>query len=602
MNNSAATGGFGPPSRRDRRLLLQRLRAREIVAVDFEYGIDANGLPDVRCVVAHEIRSGRVIRLSREELLTCTEPPFAHGYGVVMVAYYASAEVGCFLTLGWPLPTRVLDLFAEFRNLTNGSTLLHGAGLLGALAFFGLPVIGGEEKDEMRALALRGGPYSDAERAALLDYCETDVVALVRLLPYLVSASEVEVHRAFLRGRYTMAVARMERAGIPVELPVLDRLRTHWEPIQRELVAVVDRHYGVFDGIIFREKLFREYVEARHISWPRHSTGRLMLDADTFKSMVAVYPDLRLLHELRETLAQMRLTALAVWGDGRNRVMLSMFRARTGRNQPSNSKFIFGTAVWLRCLIRPRPGYALAYVDWSQQEFGIAAALSGDPAMAEAYTSGDPYLAFAKQAGAVPPDATRGSHKKEREQFKACVLAVQYGMGAESLAHRIGQPVSRARELLRLHRETYPVFWAWSDRVVNHGQLSGSLHTAYGWNILVGGDANERSLRNFPMQGNGAEMLRLACCFVTERGTTVCAPVHDALLIEAPEAELEEAIATTQEAMAEASGFVLDGFRLRSDVKVIRSPDRYEDERGTEMWNLVMAVLAVLEKVAGGSE
>lgn len=599
MTNTAATGGFGPPSRRVRRLLLQRLRAREIVVVDFEYGIDATGLPEVRCMVAHEIRSGRVFRLSREELLTCTAPPFTHGDGVVMVAYYASAEMGCFLALGWPLPTRVLDLFAEFRNLTNGVRLPHGAGLLGALTYFALPMIGAEEKDEMRELALRGGPYSDAERVALLDYCETDVVALVRLLPYLVSASEVEVRRAFLRGRYTMAVARMERAGIPIESSVLDRLRNHWELIQRELVAAVDRHYRVYDGTSFRENLFREYVEARHIAWPRHPTGRLVLDADTFKAMVAVYPDLRLLHELRETLAQMRLNALTVWGDGRNRVMLSMFRARTGRNQPSNTKFIFGTAVWLRFLIRPRPGDALAYVDWSQQEFGIAAALSGDPAMAEAYTSGDPYLAFAKQAGAVPADATKSSHKKEREQFKACVLAVQYGMGAEALAHRIGQPVARARELLRLHRETYPVFWAWSDRVVNHGQLAGFLYTAYGWNLRVGADANERSLRNFPMQGNGAEMLRLACCFVTERGITVCAPVHDALLIEAPEAEIEEAIAATQEAMAEASAFVLNGFRLRSDVKVVRYPDRYEDERGTEMWNHVMAVM---EKVAGGSE
>ncbi len=126
-----------------------------------------------------------------------------------------------------------------------------------------------------------------------------------------------------------------------------------------------------------------------------------------------------------------------------------------GRNQPSNSKFIFGPSVWLRGLIRPRPGWGLAYVDWSQQEFGIAAALSGDPAMMEAYRSGDPYLAFAIQAGAVPRTATKKTHEAEREQFKACVLAVQYGMGEASLAARINQPVARARQLLALHRHTY---------------------------------------------------------------------------------------------------------------------------------------------------
>src|SRR3954467_1356146 len=143
----------------------------------------------------------------------------------------------------------------------------------------------------------------------------------------------------------------------------------------------------------------------------------------------------------------MRLSDLAVGRDGRNRTLLSAFRARTSRNQPSNTKFIFGPSVWLQGLIQPPPGYGIAYIDWAQQEFGIAAALSGDPKMLAAYQSGDPYLAFAKQAGAAPADATKASHKAVRDQFKACVLAVQYGMGEEALASRIGQPAIRAREL-----------------------------------------------------------------------------------------------------------------------------------------------------------
>src|SRR5262249_36110978 len=71
----------------------------------------------------------------------------------------------------------------------------------------------------------------------------------------------------------------------------------------------------------------------------------------------------------------------------------------------------------------------------------------GDPAMMDAYQSGDPYLAFAKQAGAVPAHATKHTHHAMREQFKACVLAVQYGMGPDALATRIGQPTIMGREL-----------------------------------------------------------------------------------------------------------------------------------------------------------
>jgi DNA polymerase I-like protein with 3'-5' exonuclease and polymerase domains len=249
-----------------------------------------------------------------------------------------------------------------------------------------------------------------------------------------------------------------------------------------------------------------------------------------------------MLRELRVYLSQMRALKLAVGSDGRNRCLLSMFQSTTGRCQPSTTKYIFGPSTWLRGLIKPAAGFGVAYLDWSQQEFGIAAALSGDPKMQSAYTSGDPYLTFAKQAGAVPMDATKRTHAADRELFKQCVLAVQYGMGAEALAVRINQPVAYARELLRLHRNTYNVFWEWSDRVVNHALLKDDLWTVFGWRINVRANPNLRSLQNFPMQANGAEMLRLACILLQRAGIRVVAPVHDAVLIEAPLDVLEATV------------------------------------------------------------
>src|SRR5262249_25563922 len=163
---------------------------------------------------------------------------------------------------------------------------------------------------------------------------------------------------------------------------------------------------------------------------------------------------------------------LIVGTDGRNRCLLSAFGSRTGRNQPSNSRFIFGPATWLRSLIRPAPGRAVAYVDWSAQEYGIAAALSGDHAMQRDYRSDDPYLAFATRAGAVPADATKRSHGKERDLFKVCCgLGAMYGAGEHSLAARLGISAAHARELLRLHRQTYPTFWYWSDAVQDFAML-----------------------------------------------------------------------------------------------------------------------------------
>ena len=466
------------------------------------------------------------------------------------------------------------------------------------MVYHGLDAMDATEKCAMRDLALRGGAWSESEREALIDYCETDVVALAGLLPKMLPAildRKFGLGHALLRGRYMAAIARMEHAGVPIDMATLSRVQRGWTAMQDELIATVDRDYGVYDGRTFKSARFEAWLAQNEIPWPRLTSGALDLSKEAFRERERSHPEVGALRELRASLSDMRLSDLAVGRDGRNRTLLSPFSARTGRNQPSNTRFIFGPAVWMRGLIQPPPGHGIAYIDWSQQEFGIAAALSGDPLMKAAYESGDPYMAFAIQAGAAPKGATKTSYKHVREQFKACVLAVQYGMEAESLAFRIGQPTICARDLLRLHRETYRTFWKWSDAVVDTAMLKNRITTVFGWPIHIGAEVNPRSLRNFPMQANGAEMLRLACCLATERGLQVCAPVHDAVLIVAPADRLDADVAGMRDAMAEASRVVLDGFELGTDVTKFRHPDRYADQRGVAFWEQVMGLLESLE-------
>lgn len=573
---------------------IQHLPFREVWAVDFEFGANPGELPEPRCMVARELRSGRLVRVFGDDLRTGT-PPISLGRDALYVAYFASAEMGCHLALGWPVPENVLDLFVEFRNATNGFPGV-GRSLIAALTHYGLPHIGGVEKEEMRQLAIRGGPYTGDEARALLDYCQSDVDALGDLLPVLLPKLDLE--RALVRGLYMKAVARMEQVGVPVDAEQLTALRENWADIKLKLVERIDTNYGVYEGTTFKLAKFEQWLAKSRIPWPRTEAGNLELADDTFKQMAKAHPALAPLRELRHALSELRLEALAVGRDGRNRTLLSPFHSRTGRNQPSNTKFIFGPSVWLRGLIRPTPGNALAYVDWSQQEFGIAAALAGDQAMMDAYSSGDPYLEFAKQARAVPPDATKKSNGAERDKFKQCALAVQYGMGEKSLALRMGQPEAEGRRLLALHRATYPRYWLWSQGAIDHAFLRGRLWTTFGWQIHATADSKPTSVGNFPMQANGAEMLRLACCFATERGIRVCAPVHDAVLIEAPESSIDEAVHEMQAAMEKASAIVLGGFRLRSDAKVIKAPDRYMDERGTTMWMQVQRLLDEVRQAA----
>jgi DNA polymerase I-like protein with 3'-5' exonuclease and polymerase domains len=167
-----------------------------------------------------------------------------------------------------------------------------------------------------------------------------------------------------------------------------------------------------------------------------------------------------------------------------------------------------------------------------------------------------------------------------------------YGMGEYTLAARIGKPEVVARRLMRAHHERYDKFWRMVDSAVACAMQGQPLNTVFGWAVRPGPFSKERSMMNFPMQANGAEMLRLACCLGTERGIEICAPVHDAVLICAPVDRIEADVEAMREAMAEASRAVLDGFCISTEAKIVRYPDRFMDEkRGRTMWDRVMALV-----------
>ena len=565
---------------------------RQVWLVDFEFSAPDGDRPTPVCLVARELNSNQLVRLLADELQD--RPPFPTDETTLFVAYFASAEIGCFLALGWNLPRRVLDLWTEQRVGTNGRPGVK-RGLLDTLEYHGLDSIAAVEKTELRELAMQGGPYTESERVALLDYCQADVDALAGLLPAMLP--QIDLPRALLRGRYMAAVANMEHCGTPIDMETLGLLRNNWHAIKDRLIADVDRDYHVFDGRTFKQERFARWLDEHRMPWPRTLEGRLALDQDTFRQQARKYPLVSPLRELRHSLSGMKLEKLAVGSDARNRCLLSPFSSRTGRNQPSNNRFIFGPSVWLRGLIRPTEGRAVAYVDWCQQELGIAAALSGDATMMRAYRSGDPYLAFAKQADAVPRDATKDTHPVERNRFKVCALAVQYGMQEHGLAQALGEQIAMARNLLQAHRDTYRDFWRWSQLQVDRAMLVGWMQTVFGWRLLTSDESNPRSLANFPMQANGAEMMRLACSMATEDGIQVCAPVHDAVLIEAPADDIDHVVHRTQAIMAEASRIVLDGFKLGTDAELIRWPARYMDEkRGRVMWDRVLKLARAEEQ------
>jgi hypothetical protein len=577
----------------------------EVWFCDTEFRGPDGDRKDPICLVARELFTGHEVRLWRDELKRLRHAPFDTGPNAVMVAYAATAELSVFQALAWPLPRNILDLYPEHLAATNGLPLdlpeelrRNPGSMLAALWIRKLVGIEGMAKQAMRELILNEPDHVlEEKRADILDYCASDVAALSRLLFDMLPS--LDWPRALLRSRYMKAVAQMMWNGVPLDVPLWQTLTASWERIKRRLISEVDIHYGVYADSEFREEQFAYYLDnkannGKGIPWPRYPSGHLMLDKDTFKSMAQIFDEIAPLHELRATVAKLRLVGLEVGQDGRNRAWLAPFGALTGRNTPSNSKFIFGSAAWMRSLIRPEPGYGLAYIDWSAQEIAIAAALSGDARMIESYLSGDPHLAFVKAIGLVPAGGTAEDYPRERELGKTVNFGMIYGMGEETLAHRLQSTRIKARGLIEAHHRLYRTYWHWIEEVVSAGLWQRKMETVFGWPMHVVASSKETTMQNYSMQANGAEKMRIAAIAATEAGIEVCAPVHDAFLIRAPLDRLEEDVAHMHELMAKASEEVTGGLRARTKAELVRSdkaPGRYVDERGVDMWKRVMRIL-----------
>src|ERR1700751_3925059 len=126
--------------------MFEALPYKAIVVADFEFefgGHDGNR-PRPVCMVAKELRSGQEWKIWRGEFPS--RPPFSTGPDTLFVAFVASAELGCFRALDWPMPARILDLYAEFRNRVNG--VIGDRGLIDAMKYFGLDTMAVTHKRE----------------------------------------------------------------------------------------------------------------------------------------------------------------------------------------------------------------------------------------------------------------------------------------------------------------------------------------------------------------------------------------------------------------------------------------------------------------------
>ena len=183
-----------------------------------------------------------------------------------------------------------------------------------------------------------------------------------------------------------------------------------------------------------------------------------------------------------------------------------------------------------------------------------------------------------------------------RTLFKIVVLSIQYGSGPASLAARTGVSLYEAREILARLRARFRVFVEYSQRVLDHAGLNLEIGTPLGWYMQCPPGINPRTVRNFPMQSTGSEILHVACILAERRGIPIIAPVHDAIMAEGPVEDADDLSTALDRVMRDASAVVLRGYELPTDEQRILPGQHYRDKRGAEMWATVTRLFAELDQ------
>jgi hypothetical protein len=589
----------------------------QIVVADFEYEVSDGNLPNPLCMVAHvldeTLRYVRTIRLWRGEFGTA--PPFDIGEDTLFVGYSAWAEMTCFKVLGWKFPVHIFDPHTSYLAANNvllpynpdEARKKPRKRLPDACRAYGVEGWERIDKDTI-AKDIGAGRWRDYGQEAVFEYCEEDVRMSVKLLRRMLLGNAAfpaaDVPRVLHWSNYSAkSIALIQARGIPIDTTLWNLVQENKAAVIGELLRQFDPSYGDDDPIYTPDgewsyARFEQWLLRTGITyWPRLDSGKLDIDSDAFRSMYH-QPGIEALHALRDSIGFIAKARMPIGADGRNRPSLFPFGTASGRN--AHAKSPYNAHAGVRSFIVFPPNKIGAYLDWRTQEVGIAAVLSGDQALMNAYRSGDVYHALASVCGFTnDPDPVhwKNNNPEMRQRMKVLQLAINYGMGVPSLARGLGRHPLIASGIIERHRRTYPRLWQWRDDMVTTAMLKRRIESVFGWPLRITTSPNKRTLYNYPAQSGGAEMLRLAAWRLCEAGIVPCMLIHDGILFEATD---REEIEHAKEIMRVAGRDVCGGFEIGVDVdQMLVGGARYADKRpvAKKMWTTIMAALEAVRAI-----
>ncbi len=356
---------------------------------------------------------------------------------------------------------------------------------------------------------------------------------------------------------------RIERNGVLIDAPTLARQS---QELGQRIVALEDEAYAIAGqpfnlsspkqlGEIFFDKLGLPVVK-------KTATGARSTDEEVLEKLAEDYPlpakilEHRSLSKLKGTYTD-KLAQMALPRTGRVHTHYAQAVAVTGRlssNDPNLHNIPIRTAEGRRvreAFVAPA-GCVIASADYSQIELRIMAHLSGDEALLAAFRQGqDVHRATASEVFGVAPDQVSS---EQRRYAKVINFGLIYGMSSFGLAKNLGIETKAAAAWIDRYFQRYPGVKRYMDETRAQAKAQGYVETVFGRRLVLpeinspNGPRRagaERAAINAPMQGTAADLIKKAMVTVQhtldreQRATKMIMQVHDELVFEVPEAEVD---------------------------------------------------------------
>ena len=482
-----------------------------------------------------------------------------------------------------PLTDRPWSVFNgsfEWRHLTHAGLQvpsLHDVQLLDRLASHKMHRSLADAAKEWLHVdldkSLQSSDWGSALSPEQIRYAAADATITARLASHLLP----RIQRADQRRLYDVwrssipVLAGLELRGMCFDFDSHAHMLRLWEEQRDTLRTVLQRHLGEgvspTSGPQLGEWLKTALPAHAAAAWPKTNTGRLKTDAKTF----ALFANLPVIQPLLEFKRLQKL--ISTYGSnyarhrnpvtGRMHPSFRIGQTLTGRLTSSNPNVQnVPSAEDFRALFVPAPGRILIGADFSQIELRVAALLSGDKAMLDAYRNGDDLhrLTAAAVSGVAPAEVS----KAQRQAAKAINFGNLFGQGPAGLARtaqlQYGADMDQrqAAEALRRFAETYPQLHLWKQQQINQANLWRQVRTRLGliraFDVQGQGNLKGESA-NVPIQGSAAEVLLCTLTCLPKHLSGVDAQllhnVHDEILLEADPAHADAAAEGLQAAMVD---------------------------------------------------